>query len=277
MRRTYLRKKEKLITEGRKIGNLYYLPIQVIKTPIYTIIEADKDTVDNVIWHQRLGHINRECMQKLQTAVTGIKNTHDQHKTQYLDNCEVCIKAKFTNKINHQTNNTKLEYLDKVSSDLCGPITPKTYDGYKYFVTFLDKATRYLEVQLLRTKDEAYNAFYEYKQKAENNKENKRIRIYATDNGGEFINGRFKRLLLSSGIEHQTSAPYTPEQNGLAERINRTLLNKMRAPQSPTFSRSSQLHQKTSNPHADSCKRTITLGPKRLPNPACAHALRVAQ
>ena len=74
---------------------------------------------------------------------------------------------------------------------MCGPISPPTYDRYRYFVTFLDKATRDLEVKLLRTKDEVYKAFVEFKNKAENNPSNKRIRLYATDGGGEFVNKRF--------------------------------------------------------------------------------------
>ena len=69
-----------------------------------------------------------------------------------------------------------------------------TYNNYRYFITFLDKATRYLEVELLRTKDEAYNSFYNFKQKAENNKDNHKIRIYTTDNSREFVNNKFKKI-----------------------------------------------------------------------------------
>ena len=72
--------------------------------------------------------------------------------------------------VSEPTITNKLEYLDKIASDLCGPISPLTYNNYKYFITFLDKATRYLEVQLLRTKDEAYNSFSEFKLREENNK-----------------------------------------------------------------------------------------------------------
>ena len=82
-------------------------------------------------------------------------------------------------------------YLKKVTSDVCRPISPLTYDYYRYFVTFLDKAIRDVEVKLLCTKDEVYKAFVEFKNKAENNPSNKRIRLYATDGGGEFVNKRF--------------------------------------------------------------------------------------
>ena len=85
---------------------------------------------------------------------------------------------------------------------MCGPISPSTYDRYKYFVTFLDKATRYLEVYLLRTKDEVYKTFVEFKNKAENTSSNKRIRLYATDRGGKFVNKYFKELFTEEGITY---------------------------------------------------------------------------
>jgi hypothetical protein len=106
---------------------------------------------------------------------------------------------------------------------VCGPISPLTYDRYRYFVTFLDKAIRDLEVKLLYTKDEVYKAFVEFKNKAENNPSNKRIRLYATDGGGEFVNKRFQDLFTKEGITHQVTPPYTKEPNGLIERPNRTL------------------------------------------------------
>jgi hypothetical protein len=62
-------------------------------------------------------------------------------------NCTECNKSKFKQKINRVSNssNTIINYLEKVSSDICGSITPKTYSLEKYFITFLDKKTRFLE------------------------------------------------------------------------------------------------------------------------------------
>ena len=60
------------------------------------------------------------------------------------------------------------------------PISPNTYDNYKYFITFLDKKSRYLDIKLLRSKNEALKAFIEYKNKEENNPNNKRILIEYT-------------------------------------------------------------------------------------------------
>jgi len=93
--------------------------------------------------------------------------------------------------------------LEKVTSDICGLILLITYDKFKYIITFLDTKTRFLEIKLLRTKDEADTAFIEYKNKNENNINNKRIHIFATNNSTKYINDKFKNYLLNHNITHQ--------------------------------------------------------------------------
>jgi len=112
---------------------------------------------------------------------------------------------------------------------VCGVVKPKTYNRYRYFVTFLDRALRYLEVKLLRRKKEVYDAFLEFKSRAENNPKGYRIRIFATDNGGEYVNKRFQSFFKKEGITYQTTLVYTKEPNGLIERPNRTLMTKVRS------------------------------------------------
>ena len=145
--------------------------------------------------------------------------------------CEPCKKASFTNKVNRKSRNATKEYqyLEKVASDVCGPISLMTYDKYRYFVTFLDKATRFLELKLLRSKDKTYDAFIEFQNRAENNPDGYRIRVYVTDNGTEFVNRRFQSHFKDKGITHQLSPVYTKEPSGFIERPNRTLMNKVRA------------------------------------------------
>jgi hypothetical protein len=112
-----------------------------------------------------------------------------------INNYKICLKAKFINKINYNTNNssTKSDYLEKV-------INPITYNSYRYFITFLDKATYYLGIQLIRTKDKVFSYFNIFKLQEENNKTNKRIWIYSTNNSTKFVNKRFKTLLNNSSI-----------------------------------------------------------------------------
>ena len=112
---------------------------------------------------------------------------------------------------------------------MCGVIKPKTYDRYRYFITFLDRALRYLEVKLFRRKKEVYKAFLKFKSRVKNNPKGYKIRIFAINNGGEYVNKRFQSFFKKEGITYQTTLVYTKEPNGLIERPNRTLMTKVRS------------------------------------------------
>ena len=98
-------------------------------------------------------------------------------------------------------NNIKyLEYLEKVTSDIGSPIKLYTYNSYKYYITFLDKKTRYLNTLLLRKKKDAVRVFEDYVRLANNNPSNKRVRSLLIDNGGEYTGERFQAVLSKYGI-----------------------------------------------------------------------------
>ena len=167
--------------------------------------KAKKATLS--LWHQRMGHISEKAVRYL------LKDIYSEELTpnhpigaleEHFTKCEPCKKATFTNKVNKESRNSTKEYsyLEKVTSDVCGPIKPRTYNRFRYFVTFLDTATRYLEIALLRTKDKVYSAFIEYKNRAENNPDKFKIRIFASDNGREYINKHFQDLFKEEGITH---------------------------------------------------------------------------
>lgn len=104
----------------------------------------------------------------------------------------------------------------------------KSVRGSLYFVTFIDDYTRKVKVYFIKSKDEVINCFREFKAEVENQK-GMSIKILRTDNGKEYLNKQMAAELKKSGIIHQTTVPYTPEQNGLAERMNRNLMEKARA------------------------------------------------
>jgi transposase InsO family protein len=81
---------------------------------------------------------------------------------------------------------------------------------------------------LLRTKDEAFEKFKEFKKMVENQKERK-IKVLRSDRGGEYFSKEFSTFCEENGIIHQMTAPYTPQHNGLAERKNRTLVDMVNA------------------------------------------------
>jgi len=93
----------------------------------------------------------------------------------------------------------------------------------RYFVTFVDDCTRWCEIYLLKQKSDVLNAFKEFKAYAENQC-GERIKYLQSDNGREYCNGEFDDFLKEQGIRRRLTVPHTPQQNDVAERKNRTLI-----------------------------------------------------
>lgn len=114
-----------------------------------------------------------------------------------------------------------------VHSDVCGKINAKSFGGAEYFLTFIDDKTRYTWVYLLKTKDEVFNRFQEWKAMVEN-AVGKKLKVLRSDNGGEYTGKQFQEYLKEEGVRHERTVPKTPQQNGVAERLNRTLVEMVR-------------------------------------------------
>jgi transposase InsO family protein len=99
--------------------------------------------------------------------------------------------------------------------------------GARYFVTYIDDFSRKVWVYLLKSKGECLEKFKEFKALVETQSEHK-IKVFRSNNGGEYISKGFKGFLKAHGIEKQTSTPYRPQQNGVAEHANRTLVEMVR-------------------------------------------------
>nr|GEW99969.1 ribonuclease H-like domain, reverse transcriptase, RNA-dependent DNA polymerase [Tanacetum cinerariifolium] len=114
--------------------------------------------------------------------------------------------------------------LDLVYGDLCGPITPPTPSGKKYIFLLVDDYSRYMWVYFLTTKDQAFDTFKEYKNSIENELRTT-LKMLRTDRGGEFTLNEFTQYCKENGIARQFTAPYSPQQNGVVERRNRTIMS----------------------------------------------------
>ena len=176
-------------------------------------------------WHQRLGHIGGKALMALPNNVQGLNVDFSKYTDNFRD-CETCIKSKGTQKINREVSTKPYWFLEKVTIDIGGPIKPTSSRGFRYYITFLDAATGYLEVTLLKDRSNTSIAIESFINKAENLSSYTLKRLHC-DN--EFKTRDIESLALRKGFEITTSAPYTPEQKGAGERINRTLFNKVRA------------------------------------------------
>jgi len=115
--------------------------------------------------------------------------------------------------------------LDLVHTDLCGPIGVDSIGGSRYMMVLVDDRSRYTWVYFLRNKSDAPNYFKEWLTRIERLTERK-LKIVRSDNGGEYTSNTFEKYLADLGIDHQTTAPYTSQQNGIAERTNRTVVER---------------------------------------------------
>ena len=186
------------------------------------------NTSTSSIWHNRLGHIGRKALDYLPSNTIGANSSSsklDNNNTD-LENCEVCIKAKLTRNISKEPSTKAESYLDTIYIDIGGPIKPITQRSYRYYITFLDSATRWLDLDLLKSRANIHLVIETFIKRAELQSSSKIKRLHA-DN--EFKSIELEDLLKNKGIIITYAAPYTKEQNGSAERINRTLFNKVRA------------------------------------------------
>jgi hypothetical protein len=179
------------------------------------------------VWHERFGHASSDSILKSakEGRVTGLNIGDLEHVDAA---CEGCAIGKLTRSPYPLPNNRRYEKLELVHSDLCGPLQEVSVGGNKWFVTFIDDATRFCRVYAIPDKRAAtvLNAFKIYKAWAENESGNK-IKSLRTDGGLEYT-GMFDTFLAQQGIAHQITPPYSPESNGLAERMNRTIMEMVR-------------------------------------------------
>jgi transposase InsO family protein len=169
------------------------------------------------LWHGRLAHLNFKYL-KYMSKHGLISYKHDNN-----EKCEIFIQAKVTKKP-FPTIHRNSQILELIHSDICELNGILTRGGKSYFITFIDDFSRYTYVYLMKNKDEAFSMFKRYKYEVENKKE-KKIKTLRTDRGREYFPHEFSTFCEEHGIVHQKFAPYTPQQNGLAERKNRTLVD----------------------------------------------------
>ena len=173
---------------------------------------ASKKLSNSKLWHARLGHVHYKRLKDM--SKMSLIPAFDMEN----EKCNTCMLTKITRQPFHNVNRES-KVLDLIHSDLCDFHATPSIGNKKYVITFIDDASRYCYVYLVHTKDEALDKFKIYKQEVELHK-NDLIKVLRTDRGGEYYDPVY---FQSTGIIHQTTAPYSPQQNGIAERKNRTL------------------------------------------------------
>ena len=179
------------------------------------------------LWHRRLGHLGYDNLAKLTNMSTGINLTSADIKTTSADSCDACILGKQHRLPFNASTTITSKPLELLHTDLCGPMPVPSHGGNLYFITLLDDHTGYSLISPLRRKSDAA-AFLKTAITMLERQTGYTVKRIRSDNGGEFINTELDTFYQSKGIKSETSVPYTPQQNGKAERLNRTLLDKAR-------------------------------------------------
>ena len=143
--------------------------------------------------------------------------------------CRNCVARKH----NRSSFPNKSEYraskrLQLVHGDICGPIQPSTVGGRRYYFLLIDDYSRLMWVAFLKEKSDVFQHFKSLKNLVESESEEK-VKCFRTDKGGEFNSEEFKVYCEENGIKRHLTAPYSPQQNGVVERKNRTIVSCVRS------------------------------------------------
>ncbi len=238
--RCWLKKGQHTVASGTLQGTLYNLDVaKGGQTKSHALVSATMD-----VWHKRFAHVDPPSIINMvnQNITTGvdIKNSASGGFT-----CDGCVLGKgHRSPIPKKSSSRASQILELVHSDLNGPLDGASLGGSRYFITFIDDFSKWTTVYMMRKKSESFKYFQIFHKYAQvhtghqlsrlnviqrTNQTMEQIKSLRTDNGGEYISNTFKQYLLENGISHQLTVAYTPQQNGVAERMNRTLIDLVRS------------------------------------------------
>ncbi|GJV91955.1 retrovirus-related pol polyprotein from transposon TNT 1-94 [Tanacetum coccineum] len=214
------------ILKGSRGTNLYTISIDEMmkSSPICLLSKAS--TSKSWLWHSRLNHLNFGTINDLarKDLVRGLPRLKFE-KDHLCSACQLGKSKKFSHR--PKSENTNMEVLHTLHMDLCGPMRVQSIKGKKYILVIVDDYSRFTWVKFLRSKDETPEFVTNFLKQIQVGL-NKIVRFIRTDNGTEFVNQVMSEYYEGVGIFHQKSVLRTPQQNGVVERRNRTLVEAAR-------------------------------------------------
>ncbi|PWA56329.1 Gag-Pol polyprotein [Artemisia annua] len=212
-----------VLMKGEKVAAyLYQLKGEIMEEAEASVASHSPSHRVAITWHQKLGHMSKQGMKipvekKLIPGLTKVS----------LPFCEHCVISK-QHRLKFKTSNSRSVYvLELVHFDVWqAPVL--SLGGAKYFVSFIDDYSRRCWVYPIKKKSDVFEVFKVCKARVELDS-GKKIKCLRTDNGGEYTSDEFDTFCRQEGIKRQFTAAYTPQQNKVVERINRTLLERARA------------------------------------------------
>jgi GAG-pre-integrase domain/Integrase core domain len=208
-------KTSKVIGIGKRNEDLYRLKQgpDILDAKTYFVGNSE---MKMILWHRRLGHMSFSALERIFPDL--FKKCSRSELV-----CDACEFAKHIRTTYPSFCSRSLNYFDIIHSDVWGPSRVASSSGFHWSVTFIDCCSMVTWLFLMRSKSEVPDCFRNFHKMVET-QYGKRVKILRSDNGTEYINKSMQDFLRSEGIIHQTMCVNTPEQNGVAERKNRHIL-----------------------------------------------------
>ena len=204
-----------------KKGGLYILKSKDLIPTVYVAYREAVAKASLDVWHQRLGHISKTKILNIMDKMLGLELNMD------IEDIKVCDRYQLSKQTRDPFGKAirKNNPLELIHSDLCGEFQDISLSGTKYFILFINDCTRFTYVEFLKNKNSSMicSAFKKFKAWAEL-KTGFKVKGLKTDGGTEYLS-KLRTFLEQEGIEHETTTGYSPQSNGMAERMNRTFLD----------------------------------------------------
>ena len=196
-----------------------------MQTDVQKCLQSDLKN-DSQLWHLRFGHLGFIGLNLLSKAkmVNGLPKINQPNHL-----CEACIEGK-QHRQNFPVGKSwrARRPLEIVHTDIAGPFDIASLGQNRYYLTFIDDFSRKRWVYILKEKAETFDKFKKFKTMAEK-QSGQYVKILRSDRGGEYTSNLFKDFCKEQGIIHQLTTSYKPQQNGIAERKNHTILDMTRS------------------------------------------------
>nr|GEW42221.1 retrovirus-related Pol polyprotein from transposon TNT 1-94 [Tanacetum cinerariifolium] len=214
------------LLKGDHSTNLYTINLYEMTSASLICLMARASSTKSWLWHQRLSHLNFDTRNDLvrNDLVVGLLK-FKYHKEHLCPSCEQGKSKRASHPPKPVPNSRRRLHL--LPMDLCGPMRIASINGKRYVLVIVDDYSRCTWVHFLRSKDEAPKLIIKFLKRITVLLQSPVI-IIRTDNGTEFKNQVLKEYFDTVGISHQMSFVQTPQQNGVVERRNRTLVEAAR-------------------------------------------------
>jgi len=206
-----IKKNRQVILSTQEIHGLYIFRLKLQKVLALSHSRTQ-------IFHRRMGHLNLKSLRLLSHLCDGMVLDRDPTEL-----CPVCAQSKAHKRPYPNSSSLAKRIGELTHVDICHVGVEDLLGRCKMFLLIVDDSSRFMTIYSIQHKDDTEDLLKSYDKKLFI-KTGRHLGMIRSDNGGEFINSNLEEYFHSNGTTQQTSTPYNPQQNGRAERPNRTVL-----------------------------------------------------